>query len=147
MANAPLLQEQRFETLQTKQERLCALFHKDSPWLSQQQEDVTLEALEDVPLCLSRGCSELFLNVCSDSQLYPKILSINTTKTSTKMWARQKVGVAIVPVGAGETFTEDLVCKVIQDERLYLNKTLSVVKDRPLSAVARNFLNFYHQHS
>ena len=63
------------------------------------------------------------------------------------MWAQQKVGIAIVPVGPGETFGSGLICRFVQDERMFLNKTLSIVKDRPLSAVAQNFLKYYNEHS
>lgn len=147
VANAPLLQTNRFETLYIRRERLGVIFHKESTWFDTTKEYLALDDLEEVPICLSRGCSELFLNVCSDSQIFPQILSINTTKMSTRMWARQKAGVAIVPVGAGDTFTDEMCCRFIQDDRLFLNKTLSIVKDRPLSAVAQNFLKFYAQHS
>jgi hypothetical protein len=63
------------------------------------------------------------------------------------MWARQKAGVAIVPVGTGEEFEDYLRCRFVQDERMFVNKTLSIVKDRPLSAVAKNFLKYYNEHS
>jgi DNA-binding transcriptional LysR family regulator len=145
IANAPLEQAHRFEVLMTKSECLAAVYHKDSSWLPPDLEHLTLDSLEEVPLCLSRGCSNLFLNVCKEAYVYPKILSINTTKLSTIMWAKQKAGVAIVPVGTGESFSEELFCRPIQDDRLNMNKTLCVVKGRPLSAVARNFLSFYSQ--
>ena len=35
VANAPLTQESRFDTIYTKQERLVAVMHKDNPWLPQ----------------------------------------------------------------------------------------------------------------
>ncbi len=147
IANAPLLQPHRFETLFQKRERLGVIFHKDTGWLAADSEYLTLEDLEGVPLCLSRGCSDLFLNVCSDSRLHPHILSVTTTKMAAIMWAQQKIGIAVVPVGAGEHLHDDLICRFIQDERLFLNKTLSVVKDRPLSKVAQNFITYYNEHS
>lgn len=97
IANAPLLQVNRFETIYRKRDRLIALFHKDSPYLNGNKPHILLDDLEDVPLCLSRGCSTLFLNTCSDSRLLPQVLSINTTKLSTIAWATQNIGVAIVP--------------------------------------------------
>ena len=94
IANAPLLQVNRFETIYRKRDRLIALFHKDSPYLNGNKPHILLDDLEDVPLCLSRGCSTLFLNTCSDSRLLPQVLSINTTKLSTIAWATQNIGVA-----------------------------------------------------
>ncbi len=147
VANAPLLQESRFDTIYTKQERLVAVMHKDNPWLSTNDETLLLGSLEDLPICLSRGCSTLFLNVCSDSMIFPQVLSINSTKLSAIAWAKENCGIAIVPASPGEIFDEDLVCRIIRDDRLFLNRTLSIVKGRPLSSVAQLFLNYFSQHS
>ena len=147
VANAPLLQAARFDTLFTRKEQLGIIYHRDTRWLDENKIYLDLEDLEGIPLCLSRGCSQQFLDLCSDSHIYPRILCISTTKLSTLMWAQQKVGIAIVPVGPGETFDSGLICRFVQDERMFLNKTLSIVKDRPLSAVAQNFLNYYNEHS
>ena len=143
VANAPLIQTHRFETLYQKKERLAVICHKDATFFDNSHRNLVLEDLEDAPLCLSRGCSQLFFNICSDSRLYPHILSISTTKLSALMWAQQNIGVAIVPMGTGESLPPDLVCHFIQDDRMYLSKTLSIVKDRPLSPVAKNFINYY----
>ncbi len=145
IANAPLLQVNRFETIYRKRDRLIALFHKDSPYLNGTKPHILLDDLEDVPLCLSRGCSTLFLNPCNDSRLLPQVLSINTTKLSTIAWATQNIGVAIVPAEKYELFDECLVPKQIEDERLFVEKTFSVVKGRPLSTVAKTFVNFFLQ--
>lgn len=147
IANAPLRQASRFETLFTRKENLGIIYHKDTHWFNENKIYLDLEDLEGVPICLSRGCSEQFLNICSDSRIYPRILCTSTTKLSTLMWARQKAGVAVVPVGAGEEFEDYLCCRFVQDERMFINKTLSIVKDRPLSAVAKNFLKYYNEHS
>ena len=147
IANAPLVQAGRFETLFTRKERLGIIYHKDSHWLDEKKVYLDLEDLEGIPLCLSRGCSERFLGICDESHIYPRILCISTTKLSTLMWARQKAGVALVPVGTGEQFEDYLCCRFVQDERMFVDKTLSVVKDRPLSAVAQKFLKYYNEHS
>ena len=55
----------------------------------------------------------------------------------------QNIGVAIVPAEKYELFDPCLVPKQIEDERLFVEKTLSVVKGRPLSTVAKTFVNFF----
>lgn len=141
VANAPLKQPQRFESILQRRERLVALFHQHSPYLRPGQA-LALGELDQLPLCLSRGCSELFLNVCTASRLYPNILSINTTKLSTIAWAQQNLGVAVVPAPLEESCPQGLVRKEIADERLYLEKTLSVVRGRFLSPVAKAFIKY-----
>lgn len=143
IVNAPLKQPFRFETIFSRHERLVALFHKDSPFANLSKGGVLLEELEDMPLCLSRGCSELFLSVCSDSRVFPQILSINTTKLSAVAWAEQNTGVAVVPAPPEEIFSGELICREIKDERLFLERSMLIVKDRPLSSVAKTFLTFY----
>lgn len=145
IANAPLKQAFRFEIIFSRRERLVALFHKDSPLLDLSKESVLLENLEELPLCLSRGCSELFLSVCSDSRIFPHILSINTTKLATVAWAEQNIGVAVVPASPEEIFPDNLVRQEIKDERLFLERSMLIVKDRQLSTVAKTFLSFYMQ--
>ncbi len=145
IANAPLKQSFRFETIYSRRERLIALFHKNSPYLTNTKPNILLDDLEEMPLCLSRGCSELFLEVCSDSKLFPQIVSINTTKLSTIAWAEENLGVAIVPAPIEEIFSPDLIKKDIQDERLYLERSISIVKGRPLSIVAKSFINYFLQ--
>ena len=143
IANAPLKQAKRFETLFSRKERLIALFHKNSPYLADNKSNILLDDLEDMPLCLSRGCSELFLSVCSDSRIFPHVMSINTTKLSAIAWAEENTGVAIVPASATEMFSGELMRKEIKDERLFLEMTLSIVKGRQLSEVAKTFINYY----
>ena len=145
VANARLLQPSRFETLVHRREQLGVVFHKDTRWIPPDKIYLDLKDLENIPLCLSRGCSEQFLGICSDSQISPHILCINSTKYSTITWASEQLGVAIVPIGPGETFGEDIVVRFLHDDRMYLDKTLSVVKGRPLSAVAKNFLKYYSE--
>lgn len=145
VANAPLKQAFRFETIISRKERLIALFHKDSPYLQDEKANILLDDLEEIPLCLSRGCSELFLSVCSDSRIFPQVISVNTTKLSTIAWAEMNTGVAIVPAATEELFSPELVRKEIKDERLYLEKTLVIVRDRQLSNVAKTFLAYCMQ--
>ena len=100
--------------------------------------------LDGKPVCLSQGCVNLFLEVCADSHVRPQVLSISTTKLSAMTWAKEDAGITIVPAELEEVGDEDLVRKIIMDERLYMEKTLSVVKGRPLSNVAETFLSHFH---
>ncbi len=145
VANAPLQQMKAFETLFSRKAKLIALFHKDSPYLKNDEPYIRLEDLIDVPLHLSRGCGPCFLSVCLHSHIKPKILSVNTTKLSTIEWARQNAGVAIVPAAIGETFDPLIRKREFKDERLCVETTISIVKGRTLSAAADMFLKFFFQ--
>ncbi len=145
VSNAPLRQEFRFETIYRKQERLMAFFHEQSLYLHNSHPNMLLDDFDGLPVCLSRGCADLFLAACSDSGIRPQILSISTTKLSAIAWAREDTGVAVVPSELEDLVQEGMVRKVIMDERLYMEKTLSIVKGRKLSKVAELFLDFFNR--
>lgn len=141
VTNGPLKQSFHFESINQGKENLVALFHRKSPFITN-REKLSLEDLEELPLCLSRGCVELFNEVCQEKHISPRILSVTTTKLSAIAWAEQNIGIAIVPTFKGEIFHKDLIMKTINHPRLYLTTTISFVKDRPLSAVAKLFLDY-----
>jgi len=147
VATAPLEQPFRFETIYSRKERLVAYFQKNSLFLHDSKPNMLLDDLDGKPVCLSQGCANLFLAVCADSHVRPQVLCISTTKLSAMVWAKENTAISIVPSEMEDVVEENLVRKVIMDERLYLEKTLSVVKNRPLSSVADTFLSYFHEES
>lgn len=145
VANAPLEQAFRFETIYSRKERLMAFFHKNSLFLHDTKPNMLLDDLDGKPVCLSQGCAGLFLAVCADSHIRPQVLSISTTKLSAMTWAKEDAGITIVPAELEEAVADDLFRKSIADDRLYMDKTLSIVKGRPLSNVAETFLSYFHE--
>jgi len=143
--NGTIQQAGRFEILMTRRERIGIVFRSDNPWIPRERTSLRLNDLLDVPLCLSRGCSQVFLSVCAEENLAPHVLSINTTKHSTLQRARENSGVAITPMSPWEELP-GLLWRYIEHERLYLNEALYVVKGREPAAVARNFLKYYNEH-
>ena len=141
VASAPLLKAEQFEVLFTVRENLGVVFNKKNPWF-QPTQDIYLSDLMGKPLCLSRGCSRLLIETCKRENLPINVMSISSTKTSAVTWARQGVGVAVIPISFSASFEDNLCCKVIRDERLVIDKTLVVVKDRILSPVAQNFIEY-----
>ena len=60
-------------------------------------------------------------------------------------WANEDAGISVVPAELEEGGSDNLVRKIIMDERLYMEKTLSIVKGRPLSNVAETVLSHFHE--
>lgn len=104
---------------------------------------VTLKELEDVPLSISSGCSEIFLKACAQTSIVPRITCTSTTRSTTLEWTRVKAAVSIVPVEPGEDLGEEFITRPISDIKADVYKTVVKVKDRPLSVVAQHFLKFY----
>lgn len=142
----PLEQASRFEILSTDREQLGAIFHQSTSWVSPDKTSLEVKDLESVPLCLSRGCQEFILSNFANAHISPHVLCVNSTKHSAITWARQQSGVAIVPISISDELGPELRCLHFQDDRFSLRQTISVVKSRPLSSVAQNFLKYYHEH-
>ena len=140
-----LMQSYHFQTLYSRRERLMAFYTKDSVFLHDNNPNMTLEELDGMPICLSRGTGTYFMNVCADSKIHPRILCISTTKLSTMAWAKADAGIVVVPSELEDEVPEGLIRKTIVDERMFQRKTLCIVKGRPLSTVGKTFYNFFKE--
>lgn len=141
--SVPVEHQDNFEVLFRRDEELTAVFHKNSVFLDDSKKVVTLKELEDVPLSISSGCSEIFLKACAQASIVPRITCTSTTRSTTLEWTRAKAAVSIVPVEPGEDLGEEFITRPISDIKADVYKTVVKVKDRPLSVVAQHFLKFY----
>ncbi len=141
--SVPIEHQDNFEILFRRDEQLTAVFHKDSVFLEPNKTSVTLKELEDIPLSLSSGCSEIVLKAFAQNSLVPRIMCTSTTRSTTLEWTRTKAAVAIVPVEPGEALGDEFVSLPITDLKTDVYKTVVKVKDRPLSVAAQHFLKFY----
>lgn len=141
--SVPITHEDSFEVLFRRHEELVAVFHKESAWLDETNKNITLKELAEIPLSISAGCCAILQKHCDEQAISLEILSINTTRNTTLQWVREKTAVAIVPIEPGEFLGEVFVIKKISDINIELFKTIVKVKDRPLSAIAQEFLKFY----
>ena len=141
--SVPIEHQDNFEVLFRRDEELTAVFHKDSVFLEDGQKSVALKDLEDVPLSLSSGCSEIVLKAFAQKSMVPRITCTSTTRSTTLEWTRVKAAVSIVPVEEGEDLGEEFVARPISDISADVYKTVVKVKDRPLSVAAQHFLKFY----
>lgn len=140
----PLLQPEIFDVLYTVREKMGIVFPKKNPWFKE-NEEIDIAKLKDVPLSLSRVCANILINTCKKDAININVLSINTTKTSAVTWARRGNGAAIIPMSFSTTFDDDLCCKPIKDDRLFVDKSLVIVKGRELSPVVHKFLSYCKQ--
>lgn len=81
--------------------------------------------------------------IFAEKSIRPQVLSICTTRTTALRWAEDDCGVSIVPMEPKEKLPEGLIAKAITGVDTDLYKTVVRVKGRPLSVVAKKFLQFY----
>lgn len=143
VVNAPLLQSERFRILQQESERFVLAASTEHKRFGRDDAPVTLDDLRHVPLALSRGCAALFLQACDARALRPETLSICTTRTAALVWARENRACAVVPKALAAT-TDDLRYHPLIEPSLAVYRSIVIVADRPLTKVARNFLQFHN---
>lgn len=141
--SVPIVHQDSFDVLFRRQESLAAVFHKDSIFLNNDSNTITLQELENIPLSLTSGSANMFFKECSKMSLLPHVICISTTRSTALEWARIKSGVAIVPIEDNEFLGEEFITKKITNLKTDIYKTVVKVKDRPLSITAQHFLRFY----
>lgn len=143
--SVPIRHEDSFQVLFRRREELYAVFHQDSPLLDSSTAEITLPELADIPLSISAGCWELLKKRCAELPLLTKIICISTTRSTALQWALDNSAAVIVPAEPEEWLGHGLIKKKINATGIELFKTVVKVKDRPLSVIARKFLQFYAQ--
>ena len=133
---------EHFDVLFSRPEYMVAVFNVESPWLDD-KKTLSLKDLQNIPLSLSGSGGAIFRRICRDSNFTPKIMSVNTTKSTTLQWAKDNIAVAIVTAEDSEYFGDQLVIKKLNDKRFIMQKDIVKVKDRPLSKIAEKFVQFY----
>lgn len=141
----PVPHDSNFELLFRRKEEIFAVFHKDSAWLNNNSENITISDTAKLPISISAGCWKLLKKQYEDLSLFPNIICISTTRNTTLQWAIDNSAVAIVPAEPEEILGIQLLKKKIINTNIELFKTVVKVKDRPLSIVAQKFLKFYAQ--
>lgn len=142
VANAPLLEPEHFRILDQQEEHfvLAAGISKDR--FGMDEAPVALDELHNVPVVLSRGCADLFLQACDARALQPDVLSICTTRTAALVWAQANRACAVVPKQPGTQ--GGMRYHPLIDPPLSVYRSLVIVRDRPLTKPAYNFLQFHH---
>lgn len=143
--SVPVKNKDSFDILFRRKEELSVVYHKDMKWFNA-NEDISIRSLQGIPLSLSAGCYKIFKNSCANNGIEPHILSISSTRYTTLQWARHKSAVAIVPAEPNEFLGHNLIAKPITDLGINLHKTIVKASDKPLSPVAKKFLQFYAQY-
>lgn len=140
--SVPPIHQNNFEVLFRRKEKIVAVHNSHSTFLKG-VDSPTLDDLMPYPLCLSTGCHLMMSKIFAEHSLKPNVLSICTTRTTALRWAMDDCGVSIVPMEPREVLDENLTAKTIAGVDTDLYKTVVRVKGRPLSVVAKKFLQFY----
>lgn len=126
------------------EENFMAVYHKRNPWLPQDVESISIQQLKDVPLSISHGFKERVEQMFNEAGFEPKILSINSSRTTTLLWARlgKVVGLVTTTSFKNLELTSAMICRPITGVNTIAQRSFVTLKDANLSAVTKSFINF-----
>ena len=126
------------------EENFMAVYHKNNPWLSQDVESISITQLKDVPLSISHGFKERVEQMFNEAGFEPNILSINSSRTTTLMWARMGKAVGLVTTDSFKKLelTLAMICRPITGVNTIAQRSFVTLKNANLSAVTKTFINF-----
>jgi len=107
-------------------------------------DTISLALLKDKPIIYYRRYESLLPSVFHDYGIKPNVFCENDDARTSLLWAKAALGVAIVPKGSVDMIQGDnLLCKVLDEPRLYTRVTLIHRKNAVLSTPARGFVEFF----
>ncbi|HEY5524402.1 MAG TPA: LysR family transcriptional regulator [Clostridium sp.] len=134
---------EKFEGAFLKCEPMIAVMKKSLDWNSK-REDISLKELENKPVILYRRLKKLIVSSCKEEGFEPEIFCENDDARTTMMWANSGLGIGILPLSAFNLISrEDLVYKVIDNEKFNTQIGVIWMKDRYLSSIAKSFIEVF----
>lgn len=134
-----------YESILLPKEPLVAAIHKNnSDFLDEQQDSISLQKLMDKPLMIHRKYETLITEHCQQAGFNPYFLCKSDDIMPILAWADADVGIAIVPRAAiGLIPSNNLVFKTINAPCIDIASAVIWLRNRPLSAAARQFLTLF----
>lgn len=141
----PLSKSYMFHILQAKKRGIEAVVKKDNPWLAESLQYVRLKDLEDLPLCVTRRLDPLLDRAGENGQIHLVKKAVCATRALAMAWAENCLGISIVTAGGENTHVDPSLSVIpIRERGIVTTEVIYMVKERPLSNVARTFLSFFN---
>jgi len=124
-------------------EQLMAVYRSDNPWLDRNAKSIPLNVLAGVPLSITSCFRSMFVDACLNAGFKPNLANVCTLCGTTLMLSKHGVAVSIISTpSASQLETGDICCRPIIGKYLDTQRSIVVLKDHQLSAVATHFLDF-----
>ncbi len=139
--NEPIPRGYLFEMIDIRYRSLLAVVPEDSDLLPRDRQELRIEHLAGVPLCVTRSVETRLNAFFRDRSLHGDIRSVCSTKSLAVHWARRGLGVGVI-VGEMDEEGEGMKGFQISAEEIMSAEHIYRVKDRKLSAIAERFCKF-----
>lgn len=141
ICNTELTLPERFEVLFTREEEIM-LVAKEDFFGFPSQSYVTIDDIRNLPIAISGGLAGMLEREYGELNRVLDIVCISTTKGSTLAWATTGQVVAMIPAESDEFIPEGYRSVRLRYHEP-IRKTIVRPIDRPLSYVAKVFLQYY----
>lgn len=118
---------------------LIAVWHKDFPF-TPSAKPLPLQALANIPLCITRSFEELLRSYCAQADFMPNIICSSSQTDTTLLLTQLKKGVGIVPRSALHNRT-DLHSIPFREAQMNSPTALITLTESALSIPAQNFIS------
>lgn len=137
--------DEGYESIKLPNEPLVAAINKkDSDYPGHHPDHIPLAELAGKPLLIHRKYEAMLLEPCKQFGFIPEFVCRSDDVMPILAWADAGIGIAVVPRAAiGLIPSANLIYKTITNPCLETTAAVIWVRNRYLSAVARNFLTLF----
>lgn len=128
-------------SLMTFGEHLMAYYHRENRYFSPDDRLIDIQALQGVPISISRGFREKFDQMCRRREFDPSYVCVSSSRNAACVFAEDRQTVAIV-IGSKSFDEGSFCCRPLSGDAFNTYRTFAAAKGVPLSAAARNFVSF-----
>lgn len=134
-----------YQSIKLPNEPLVAAINKNrAAWFESDDECIGLRGLAGKPLLIHRKYEATIIEHCEQCGFTPEIVCMSDDVMPILAWADADIGVAIVPRSAiGLIPSVNLAYRIIADPCLETTSAVIWLRNRYLSAAARNFLALF----
>lgn len=129
----------------TIQEKMMAYFHREHAVLSPAMEQIPLHCLKELPISISQGLRKGFAAACEQEGFKPHFMNISASRSTSQLWAADQQTVSIMASSAPYD-DGDFCLREIGADGLLTQRMFAIERNRRLSSVSENFLQFCRSH-
>lgn len=125
-------------------EPIMAVYLRGGRWLSEDYDEIPIQALRGVPISISKSLRRIVKSVCVEAGFEPTLKCVTTSRQAALMWGYAGEAVSLVPVHAAADYeNEEYCCRPFPDKTMSVDRDLYYLRSTQLSAVAQIFINYY----
>jgi LysR family transcriptional regulator, salicylic acid-responsive activator of bsdBCD len=144
ITRTPFQSSDEFQVMYTGKEKFVAVYGTDCNYFDKEKTSITIKELMSVPVCMIRRFMEMYTDICRVYGFSPNYTCISTQLSTNLLWAKNNMGVAIVPLSAFLNMKDSgLLYKLIENDNFTTSRALITIKGRYLSKNVKNFMSLY----